>query len=240
MPVPPLQAAHGRSLGTATTFRGLRKAARWRQITCRTTWSGHRVGAAEAASRVSARRTRATCLVRSRAALPIAAIIHRAASIANAVATDQPARLIPWEDTPPERVCLVRQAESSRVETTPVSLARPMRAAAPIAVQEVMEIIRDMSRPHVPSGVGVPEDTAAVATEVATVAAAVVVTAVPEAVATAVVRAVVRRVVATAEAIPPAAGILAGSTGNYRIPPHLSNQQGGSSSLPKFLTSNPS
>ena len=130
-------------------------------------------------------------------------MVHRAASTADAVPTDQAARPIPREGIPPERVCLVRQAESSRVETTPVSLARPMRAAAPTAVREVMGIVRDMSRPHVPSGVEVPEDTAAVATEVATVAAtAVVATAVAEAVPTAVVRAVVRRVAATAEAVP--------------------------------------
>jgi len=150
---------------------------------------------------------------------------------------DQAARPIPREDIPPERVCLVRQAEFSRVETTPVSLVRPMRAAAPTAVREVMGIIRDMSHPHVPSGVEVPEDTAAVATEVATVAAtAVVAIAVAEAAPTAVVRAVARRVVATAEAVPPVVGILADTTASHGIPPHPSNQ-GGSSSLPEFIWS---
>jgi secreted trypsin-like serine protease len=98
-----------------------------------------------------------------------------------------------------------------------------------------MEIIRDTSHPHVPNGVGVPEDTAAAVTEVATVAAAaVVVIAVAEAVAIAAVRALVRRVAATAEEVPPAVGILAGITGSHEVLPHLSNQQGGSSSLPRF------
>ena len=151
---------------------------------------------------------------------------------------DQAARPIPREDIPPERVCLVRQAESFRVETTPVSLARPMRAA-PTAVREVMGIIRDMSRPHVTSGVGVPEDTAAVATEVATVAArAVVAIAVAEAVPTAVVRAAVHQVVATAEAVPPVVGILADTTGSHGIPPLCSAKTSSGTGLHEFFVQN--